>query len=83
MHGTMGNTIDNCHTKKGVNMKKEDLIEMNNALLSIIEEIRDTVEDQRINDADTVNLISTLLDSISPEEDDEEEDEDEQVLIED
>jgi hypothetical protein len=60
-------------------MKKEDLIEMNNALLSIIEEIRDTVEDQRINDADTVNLISTLLDSISPEE----EDEDEQVLIED
>jgi len=64
-------------------MKKEDLIEMNNALLSIIEEIRDTVEDQRINDADTVNLISTLLDSISLEEDDEEEDEDEQVLIED
>jgi len=64
-------------------MKKEDLIEMNNALLSIIEEIRDTVEDQRINDADTVNLISTLLDSISPEEDDEEEDEDEEVLIED
>lgn len=64
-------------------MKKEDLIEMNNALLSIIEEIRDTVEDQRINDADTVNLISTLLDSISPEEDDEEENEDEQVLIED
>ena len=60
-------------------MKKEDLIGMNNALLSIIEEIRDTVEDQRINDADTVNLISTLLDSISPEE----EDEDEQVLIED
>lgn len=64
-------------------MKKEDLIEMNNALLSIIEEIRDTVEDQRINDADTVNLISTLLDSISPEEDDEDEDEDEEVLIED
>jgi len=64
-------------------MKKEDLIEMNNALLSIIEEIRDTVEDQKINDADTVNLISTLLDSINPEEDDEDEDEDEEVLIED
>jgi hypothetical protein len=59
-------------------MKKEELIEINNALLSIIEEIRDTVEDERISDEDTVYLISSLLDSINPEG----EGEDEEVLIE-
>jgi hypothetical protein len=59
-------------------MKKEELIEINNALLSIIEEIKETIEDERISDEDTVYLISSLLDSINPEG----EGEDEEVLIE-
>jgi hypothetical protein len=62
-------------------MKKDELIEFNEALLDIIEEIKETIDDDTISAEDTVVLISNLLDSISPENEDENEDEDEEVSM--
>lgn len=62
-------------------MKKDELIEFNETLLDIIEEIKETIDDESISAEDTVFLISELLDSISPENEDKNEDQDEEVSI--